>query len=531
MERRTFGDTIGDQLRETKFQDLDAVKKLKELVESAPHINDESVMTEKRIASFVAEACGWKLLYAQERVNEEILETLFKLSQETKCLEKMERMQRGEVVNKIEGYESEARPALHTAMRDFFSPNKGEEAKKASKLAKAELEKLEKFCKTEAPRFDELVMIGIGGSNLGPEAHYLALKHLKLKGKKVYFIGNVDPDEASLVLSQINLKKTLVLVVSKSGSTLETATNEAFLKRAFEKAGLDPKEHFVAVTGKGSPLDDPKKYLSSFYIWDFVGGRYSTTSMVGAVMLSFAFGFHVFEEFLKGASAMDKVALLPDLKHNLPLLAALLGIWNRNFLCSETEAIIPYSQALARFPAHIQQLAMESNGKSIDKEGHPVNYLTCPIIWGEPGTNAQHSFYQLIHQGTDIVPVEMIGFLKSQCGEDIDYLGTTSQQKLLANLFAQSLSLAVGQKSDNPNKVFRGNRPSRILLGKELTPYTLGTLLSYYEHKTVFQGFVWNINSFDQEGVQLGKKLSQEFIDAFQGKKGSSLVKAYLKYV
>jgi glucose-6-phosphate isomerase len=512
-----------------KFLDLDAVKKLKDLAQNPPNLTDETFFNAERISSCIAEGASLKLLYAQERVSDEILEALFELSVETECLEKMKKMQSGEIVNEILGAESEKREALHTAMRDFFSPNNEKKALEAKNLAKLELDKLKAFCEKKAHLFEEIVMIGIGGSNLGPEAHYLALKHLKKKN--VFFIGNVDPDEAALVLREISLKKTLVLVVSKSGSTLETATNEAFLKRAFEKEGLDPKEHFVAITAKGSPLDDPKKYLESFYIWDFVGGRYSTTSMVGGVLLSLAFGFPVFYEFLRGASSMDKIALSSDRKKNLPLLGALLGVWNRNFLCCETEAIIPYSQALSRFPAHVQQLTMESNGKSIDKNGHPVNFLTSPIIWGEPGTNAQHSFYQLIHQGTDVVPVEMIGFVKSQCEEDIAFLATTSQQKLLANLFAQAVGLAIGQKSENPNRVFRGNRVSRILLGEQLNPYTLGALLSYYEHKTVFQGFIWNINSFDQEGVQLGKKLASEMIEGFQGKKSSPLVEAYLKQV
>lgn len=513
------------------FLTLDAVKVLKDLAKSPPDLRDEAVLTPARVSKYTAEASGLKLLYANERVDDPILQSLLALAKETHCFEKMKAMQNGEIVNEISGFDSEKRAALHTATRDFFHPNTALKAVEAAALAKKELDKLEVFCENTRDRFDDLVMIGIGGSNLGPEAHYIALKHLKKPGKNVFFIGNVDPDETALVLRQINLKKTLVLVVSKSGSTIETATNEALLKSHFEEAGLKAKDHFVAITGKGSPLDDPEKYLASFYIWDFIGGRYSTTSMVGGVLLSFAFGFDVFKEFLRGASDMDKAALTHDLLHNVPLLGALLGIWNRNFLCCETEAIIPYSHALARFPAHIQQLVMESNGKHIDKMGNPVTYLTSPIIWGEPGTNAQHSFYQLIHQGTDIVPIEMIGFAKSQCGKDAPFSGTTSQQKLLANLFAQSIGLAQGQKNDNPNKVFNGNRPSRILFAKQLTPYALGTLLSYYENKTVFQGFIWNINSFDQEGVQLGKRLANEITGVFEGKKGTPLVEAYLKQI
>ena len=286
-------------------------------------------------------------------------------------------------------------------------------------------------------------------------------------------------------------------------------------------------------------MDDPQNYIASFYMWDYIGGRYSATSMVGGVILAFALGMDRFLEFLRGANAMDKIALRPDLKANLPLLSALLGIWNRNFLSLPTTAIIPYSQALCRFQAHLQQLDMESNGKRIDKKGHFVDFDTGPIIWGEPGTNGQHSFYQSIHQGTTVVPLELIGFKESQYHDDISFQGTSCQEKLLANLFAQSIALAVGQQSDNPNKSFPGNRPNRILFGARLDPYAMGALLAYYEHKVVFQGFIWNINSFDQEGVQLGKKLSLKIIDQFasskQGKpidpKGFPLGAAYLKHL
>ena len=246
---------------------------------------------------------------------------------------------------------------------------------------------------------------------------------------------------------------------------------------------------------------------------------YSATSMVGAVMLTFALGVDQFMNILKGAHEMDRIALNPDIHQNLPLLSAMLGIWNRNFLHYPTVAILPYSQALLRFPAHLQQCNMESNGKRIDKLGNPVDFDTGPIIWGEPGTNGQHSFYQLLHQGTNVVPIEFIGFRESQYQEDINIQGTTSQEKLLSNLFAQSIAFAKGQKHDNPNKIFPGNRPNRILLARRLDPFTLGSLLAYYEHTIAFQGFCWNINSFDQEGVQLGKVLANKIINQFAAKR------------
>lgn len=526
----------------TSFRHLKSVIRLNELAEDLVDFSQEGVLTPKRIDGMIAEACGLKLFYAAERVSDNTLGALFDLAEETQAVEKMEKMQSGEVVNFIEGYESENRPALHTAMRDFFeNSNSSSVAKDATQLAYRELEKLKVFLNgIEAKeQFTDLVQIGIGGSELGPKAIYVALEAFGKPGRTVHFLSNVDPDDGAKIFQRVNLEKTLVVVVSKSGTTLETLTNEEFAKGFFKKAGLNPKNHFIAVTGKGSPMDDPQHYLESFYIWDYIGGRYSVTSMVGGVTLAFALGMDRFLEFLRGASAMDKVALRKSPKSNLPLLSALFGIWNRNFLGLPTVAIIPYSQALCRFPAHLQQLDMESNGKQIDKRGHPVDFDTGPIIWGEPGTNGQHSFYQSIHQGTTIVPLEFIGFQKSQYQEDVVYNGTSCQEKLLANLFAQSLALACGQKSDNPNKRFHGNRPNRILLGERLDPYTMGAILAYYEHKVDFQGFIWNINSFDQEGVQLGKKLALKIVEQFalkrQGKpidpKGFPLGSAYLKHL
>lgn len=521
------------------FSHLKSCQKLSEQAKHPIDFTKEGVLTPQRIDAMTADALCFKLFYATERVSETNLETLFELAEETQAIKKMHQMQSGEVVNLIEGYPSEKRPALHTAMRDFFEhPNKAKPAVEAAKLAELEIEKLRKFLSDidSKNRFTDLIQIGIGGSELGPKAVYTALQAFAKPDRRVHFLSNVDPDDGAEIFRQVDLAKTLVVVVSKSGSTLETLTNEEYVKERLKKAGLQPKNHLVAVTGKGSPMDDPNQYLASFYMWDYVGGRYSVSSMVGGVTLAFALGIDRFMEFLKGANAMDKVALRQNPKENLPLLAALLGIWNRNFLKLPTVAIIPYSQALSRFPAHLQQLDMESNGKRIDKTGHPVDFETGPIIWGEPGTNGQHSFYQLIHQGTTTVPLEFIGFCDSQLGEDVLYKGTTSQEKLLSNLLAQSMGLAIGQKNDNPNKVFPGNRPNRILLGSRLDPYTLGALLSYYEHKVAFQGFVWNINSFDQEGVQLGKVLALKFIEEFACKregrredKNFPLGQAYLK--
>jgi glucose-6-phosphate isomerase len=490
-----------------------------------------SVLSAERLEKMVLQGVGFRLLYGTEKVDSSILSALFCLAKETDAMEKMGAMQRGEIINCIQGVESEKRAVLHTAMRDQFDhPQSAPPAKNAAEMAARELDKLEIFLNSIEGKFTDLVQIGIGGSDLGPRALAIALQPFYKPNLRVHFISNVDPDDANGVLNQLDLKKTLVVVVSKSGTTLETLTNEEFVRTRMTQKGLNPQEHFVAVTGEKSPMDNPARYLASFYIWDFVGGRYSATSMVGAVMLGFCLGFKQFKEILRGAHEMDQHALNAKPEENLPLLSALLGIWNRNFLLHPTVAIIPYSQALLRFPAHLQQLDMESNGKRINQMAQPVSYATGPVIWGEPGTNGQHSFYQLIHQGTDIVPVEFIGFHQSQYGHDLKIQGTTSQEKLLSNLFAQSLALAIGQKSTNPNKVFPGNRPNRILMAEKLSPYTLGALLSFYENKVAFQGFIWGINSFDQEGVQLGKVLANQMIQLFaKGNGDFELGKAYLQ--
>ena len=518
------------------FDEMKACKVLRELAGGPVDLTKE--LDPRRVETMLAEGLGFKLFYATERVDEKVLEALVELARESQVLKKMEAMQAGEKVNFIQGVESENRAAMHTAMRDFFEhPNPSKVAQEATKLAYEELQKLKSFLEAIDERFTDLVQIGIGGSELGPLAIYRGLEAFLKPGRRVHFISNVDPDEAESVLRSLDLQKTLVVVVSKSGSTLETLTNQEYVKERFRKEGMNAKEHLIAVTGKGSPMDDPNQYLASFYIWDYVGGRYSVTSMVGAVALAFAFGMDRFLEFLHGASAMDKFALLPDEMANLPLLYALLGIWNRNFLNHPTTAIIPYSHALSRFPAHLQQLDMESNGKQINKEGKPVSFDTGPIIWGEPGTNGQHSFYQLIHQGTTVVPLELIGFCHSQYDQDVLLNGTTCQEKLLANLFAQAVALAQGKQDTNPNKSFSGNRPSRILLAQRLDPFTLGALLALYEHKVAFQGFIWNINSFDQEGVQLGKTLASKFTDLFadkrreQNKQSFPLGSAYLSHI
>lgn len=502
------------------FLNYASTVKLRELARDPIDLSQPDVLTPERVNTYAVQAAGLNFLYATERVTVPVMTALAELAEESGALEKMERMQAGDVVNFIAGYASEKRPALHTACRDLFDAHRKEPAAaEAAALAKQEVAKLTRFIERleQEKQFTDLIVIGIGGSDLGPRAHYQALLYLLQPERSVHFIANVDPDDASQVLSLVpDLKKTLVAVISKSGTTLETAVNEKMVRSWFEKAGLDSRSHFVAVTTPRTPMDDPDRYREVFHLWDWVGGRFSTTSMCGGLPLAFAFGISIWMDFLEGAHEMDRLALESSIKTNLPLLAALLSIWNRNFLGYATQAIIPYSQALARYPAHIQQVEMESNGKRVEQSGSFVDFETGPIIWGEPGTNAQHSFFQLLHQGTTRVPLCMIGFRYSQRGEDLEMGGTSSQEKLLANLFAQAIALAAGQKNENPNRFFPGNCPSHLILAERLNPRTLGKILSFFEHKVAFQGFIWGINSFDQEGVQLGKLLAARILTCFE---------------
>ncbi len=505
-----------------------AFPKLKKLAENPFSLTGQKALTGDRLRSFICRTKEFKLLYGTERLDPNVLDVLQQLADESQVVQQFREMKQGKVINRIDGYESEERMVLHTAARDIFAPPV---YLQATEQAKGELDKLHNFLEDLAggrivneagQKFTTMVMIGIGGSDLGPRALYLALAAYALPERSVRFISNVDPDDAAAIIGEVDLARTLVNVVSKSGTTLETLTNEQLVREAFVAAGLDPGKHFIAVTGQGSPMDNPSRYLQSFYMFDYIGGRYSVTSMVGAVMLGFALGYDALIEILRGANDIDRAAEEPDIRRNIPLLMALIGIWNHNFLGHETLAVLPYSQALIRFAAHLQQCDMESNGKSIDRQGHPLAMQSGPIVWGEPGTNGQHAFYQLLHQGTTIVPVEFIGFRQNQYEQDLVINETTSQDKLLANLLAQSLAMATGRDNTNPNKRFAGNRPNSILLADRLTPYTMGALLAIYETKIVMQGFIWNINSFDQEGVQLGKMLATEILEHIGGRHKNS---------
>ena len=472
----------------------------------------------KRIKDYsVPMAEGLTYNYAAKQVNEQILKTLSELAEESQLLEKFEALYNGEVVNT-----GEKRMVLHQLTRGQLGKdvvadgvNKREfylnEQKKIADFA----DKVHsgKLVNEKGEKYTQVCQIGIGGSDLGPRAMYLALENwAKANGTfkmEAHFISNVDPDDGAAVVASLDLAHTIFILVSKSGTTLETLTNESFVKDFIKKAGLDVSKHMIAVTSETSPLAHNPDYMQAFYMDDYIGGRYSSCSGVGGAVLSLAFGPKVFADFLDGAAAEDKTALNKDIRKNPALLDALIGIYERNVQEYPATAILPYSQALSRFPAHLQQLDLESNGKSVNRAGEKINYVTGPVIFGEPGTNGQHSFYQLLHQGTDVVPLQFIAFQQNQTGKDVVIEDSTSQTKLCANVVAQIVAFACGKKDADPNKSFAGNRPSSLIYGKQLTPKTLGALLAHFENKVMFQGFVWNINSFDQEGVQLGKKLAK----------------------
>ena len=416
--------------------------------------------------------------FAAKEVDDTVLEKLAALAKEAELVDKFQELYNGAVINTGEnrlvlhqmtrGQLGEPVKADGVDKRTFYVEQQNRIAEFANKVHNGEI------TNAAGEKFTTVVQIGIGGSDLGPRAMYLALENWAKKNgtfkMDAKFISNVDPDDAAAVLASTDVAHS-IFVLAKS--------------------------------------DD---YLAAFFMDDYIGGRYSSTSAVGGAVLSLAFGPDVFARFLNGAAAEDETAKNTDIRKNPAMLDALIGVYERNVLGYPATTVLPYSQALSRFPAHLQQLDMESNGKSVNRFGEPVDYPTGPVIFGEPGTNGQHSFYQLLHQGTDIVPLQFIAFKNSQIGTDVEIQGSTSQKKLCANVAAQIVAFACGKKDENSNKNFKGGRPSSIIIGEQLDPETLGALLAHFENKVMFQGFLWNINSFDQEGVQLGKVLAKKVL-------------------
>ena len=507
------------------WKNLDQLEAYQALEADATRVDLRAVLAGEQGAQRVRDytlpmACGLSYCYAAKQMDDALLEKLASLAQEAQLAEKFAELYNGAMVNT-----GEKRLVLHHLTRGQLGGPVVAEGVDKREFYVEQQERIAEFAarvhggeitNAAGEAFTTVVQIGIGGSDLGPRAIYLALENwaraegsLKMEAR---FISNVDPDDAVNVLSSIDVTHSLFILVSKSGTTLETLTNEAFVKDALAKAGLNPADHMVAVTSKTSPLAQGEDYLEAFFIDDHIGGRYSSTSAVGGAVLSLAFGPEVFAQFLDGAAATDQISAHAAPLENPAMLDALIGVYERNILGYRSTAVLPYSQALSRFPAHLQQADMESNGKSVNRFGEPVDYPTGPVLFGEPGTNGQHSFYQLLHQGTDIVPLQFVGFRENQGKTDVLIQGSYSQQKLGANVAAQIVAFACGKDDEDRNKQFDGGRPSSIIIGERLTPESLGALLAHFENKIMFQGFLWNLNSFDQEGVQLGKVLAKRVL-------------------
>ena len=516
--------TIKEESIMITWKNLDTLDSFKELsqiakVDVADVMKGESGA--ERVKKYsVPMTAGLTYHYAAKAVDDQVLEALKKLAEEAQLTEKFQALYNGEVINT-----GEKRLVLHHMTRGQLGDKVEADGVDKHAFYVEQQEKIADFANkvhageitnAAGEKFTTVVQIGIGGSDLGPRAMYLALENWAKRNNKfkmeAKFISNVDPDDAAAVLASIDVAHSIFILVSKSGTTLETLTNESFVKDALKNAGLDASKHMIAVTSETSPLAKSDDYLAAFFMDDYIGGRYSSTSAVGGAVLSLAFGPDVFAQFLKGAGEEDALAKNEDLFQNPAMLDALIGVYERNVLGYPSTAVLPYSQGLSRFPAHLQQLDMESNGKSVNRFGEPVDYVTGPVIFGEPGTNGQHSFYQLLHQGTDIIPLQFIGFKNNQMGTDVVIQGSTSQQKLCANVAAQIVAFACGKEDENQNKNFKGGRPSSIIIGEQLTPEAMGALLAHFENKVMFQGFVWNLNSFDQEGVQLGKVLAKKVL-------------------
>ena len=467
----------------------------------------------RRLADFSLSGGGLFYDFSCQRVNRDTMALLHALGEQAGIRDAFRRMLAGAKVNT-----TEKRAALHTACRDFSTTPillDGRDVK--PELARVRGEIRDFAAEVHAGRiagaggrpFAHVVVIGIGGSYLGTEFVATALAAWADKGIRLHFLANVDIDNFAAVSAAIDPETTLWVVISKSYTTPETAANASLAAEFMRSRGLDPSRHLVPVTSQGSPGDDPANpVLKTFHMFDYIGGRYSVSSAVGGLPLSLLLGYARFEEFLQGAAEMDRHAADAEPGANLPLTAALIAVWNNNFLGYPARAVIPYADPLRKLAAHIQQLNMESNGKAVTTGGEPPAGATGVLIFGEPGTNAQHSFFQLAHQGRPL-PIEFIGALRPQySGLQTTSRGVTNHQELWANLLSQPLALAQGHPHVDPARRFPGNRPSSTLLLEDLSPRNVGRLLAFYEAQTVFEAFVWGINPFDQFGVELGKTMA-----------------------
>ena len=489
------------------------------------HMKDLFAQDENRADNFTIKWDDFYVDFSKNRITEETLKYLLELADEVKLKAAIKSQYSGEIINKTEG-----RAVLHTALRATENTKTIVDGVNVIPEIYKVKQKIEGFTNeilngnkkgyTGKP-FTDVVNIGIGGSDLGPAMVVDSLQYYK-NHLNTHFVSNIDGDHVNEVIKKLNPETTLFVIVSKTFTTQETLSNANTIKSWFLKSANknDIAKHFVAVSTNIEKVKDfgidPNNI---FPMWDWVGGRFSLWSAVG-LTISLAIGYNNFDKLLEGANKMDEHFKNEDFSNNIPVILALISVWYNNFFEAESEAIIPYSQYLSQFATYLQQGIMESNGKSIDRNGNPIDYQTGTIIWGEPGTNSQHAFFQLIHQGTKLIPADFIGFKESLHGNQ------DHQNKLISNYLAQTEALLNGKTEAQviaektpqeiiPFKIFQGNKPTNSIFIKKLSPESLGKLIAMYEHKIFVQGIIWNIFSYDQFGVELGKQLANKILEEF----------------
>ncbi|MEZ0330402.1 MAG: glucose-6-phosphate isomerase [Methylophilaceae bacterium] len=500
------------------------------------HMRDLFAQNPKRFEEFSLESIGLLFDYSKHRITHETMGLLFELAREANIESWRDRMFSGEKINF-----TEKRAVLHTALRNRSNKPVLVDGKDVMPEVNRVLQQMRSFSERvrngqwlgyTGKKITDIVNIGIGGSDLGPVMVCDALKPYASKDIRAHFVSNIDGAHLIRALEQCNPETTLFIVASKTFTTQETMTNAQSARKWFLQSAVDQAhvaKHFVALSTNAKAVSEfGIDTANMFEFWDWVGGRYSLWSAIG-LSIAIYVGMDNFEDLLAGGHEMDEHFKTAPLEQSLPVIMALIGIWYNNFFHVDTTAILPYDQGMARFPAYLQQADMESDGKFIDREGKRVNYKTGSVIWGEAGTNGQHAFYQLIHQGTQIIPCDFLMPMHShyQVGTN----GNTHHKILLANFLAQTQSLMLGKTTEQaraelekqglsgealetllPHKTFEGNRPTTSILFDTLTPNTLGKLIALYEHKIFVQGMIWNINSFDQWGVEYGKQIAQEIL-------------------
>ena len=489
------------------------------------HMKDLFAQDKERANKLTIKWDDFYVDFSKNRITEETLKYLLELAEEVKLKEAINSQFSGEIINQTEG-----RAVLHTALRAPKNANFKVDGVNVMPEIYQVKQKIEAFTNEvvngerkgfSGKAFTDVVNIGIGGSDLGPAMVVDSLQYYK-NHLTTHFVSNIDGDHVNEVIKKLDPETTLFVIVSKTFTTQETLSNANTIKAWFLKSASEDAiaKHFVAVSTniknvKAFGIDEN----NIFPMWDWVGGRFSLWSAVG-LTISLAVGYKNFDSLLQGANKMDNHFKNEDFKSNIPVILALISVWYNNFFNAESEAIIPYSQYLNQFATYLQQGIMESNGKSVDRKGNPIDYQTGTLIWGEPGTNSQHAFFQLIHQGTKLIPVDFIGFVKSLHGNK------DHQDKLMSNFLAQTEALlngkteaevvAEGASEDlKPFKVFQGNKPTNTIFINKLTPESLGKLIATYEHKIFVQGIIWNIFSYDQFGVELGKQLASKILQEF----------------